>query len=106
MRGYNQDELGPKSEDDYPTGGNAFLSGSLELRTSITKNWRFVTFTDAGNVWVETSDVSISDIKQTVGAGIQYNTPVGPIRIDYGHKLDREPGESSGELHFSLGHAF
>jgi len=40
------------------------------------------------------------------GLGLRYNTPVGPLRVDYGHKLQREKGESAGELHFAIGHAF
>jgi len=37
---------------------------------------------------------------------LRYGTPVGPIRVDYGHKIRKEAGESSGEVHFSFGHAF
>jgi len=48
----------------------------------------------------------MSGLKFTAGIGLRYKTPVGPIRVDYGIKLNREPGESRGELHFSLGHAF
>jgi outer membrane protein insertion porin family len=45
-------------------------------------------------------------LRYTTGLGLRYKTPVGPFRIDYGHKLNRQKGESPGELHFSLGHAF
>jgi outer membrane protein insertion porin family len=38
--------------------------------------------------------------------GIRYGTPVGPLRLDYGQKIDRQPGESPGEVHFSIGSAF
>jgi outer membrane protein insertion porin family len=106
VRGYDHDELGPKSGDDTPTGGNAFLAGNLELRIRMWGDWRLVNFLDAGNVWLETKDVRLDELKYTAGVGLQYNTPVGPIRLDYGHKLDREPGESEGEIHFSIGHAF
>jgi outer membrane protein insertion porin family len=106
VRGFDQDELGPKGEDGTPTGGNAFLSGSLELRTHIIGGWRLVPFVDAGNVWVEPEDVDPEDLRFTAGLGLQYNTPIGPIRLDYGHKIEREKDESRGEVHFSIGHAF
>ncbi|MBM4128907.1 MAG: outer membrane protein assembly factor BamA [Nitrospira sp.] len=106
VRGYKQDSLGPKGADGNPTGGNAFLCGNLELRTYLGKGLGFVTFLDGGNVWLKTNDVDLEDVKYTVGLGLRYSTPVGPIRIDYGHKLDREPGESRGEIHFYIGHAF
>lgn len=106
VRGYEQDTLGPKGVDGTPTGGNAFLSTNLELRTSIGKGAGLVTFVDGGNVWRKMGDVDASGLKYTAGMGIRYNTPVGPLRIDYGHKLQRERGESRGEVHFSIGHAF
>ncbi|MCG2710577.1 MAG: outer membrane protein assembly factor, partial [Thermodesulfovibrionales bacterium] len=105
-RGYEQDTLGPKGVNGSPTGGNAFVLTNLELRTDVAKGFGLVTFLDGGNVWKKTGDIKLSEMKYTAGAGIRYNTPVGPLRIDYGHKLDREKGESRGEVHFSIGHAF
>jgi outer membrane protein insertion porin family len=106
VRGFKQDNLGPKGLQGTPIGGNVFLLGNLELRFSLTNKWRIVTFFDTGSVWLDGEDVDAADLRYTAGAGIQYNTPVGPIRFDYGRKLDREEGESGGEFHFSIGHAF
>ncbi len=106
VRGYEQDTLGPKGTDGNPTGGNAFLMESLEIRASITRSIGVVVFLDGGNVWQRMSDIDVSEFKFTTGLGLRYNTPVGPVRVDYGHKLDREKGESAGEVHFSIGHAF
>ena len=106
VRGYEQDTLGPKGSDGNPTGGNVFLMENLEIRTSLGKGIGIVAFLDGGNVWIKTKDINPADIKFTTGLGLRYNTPVGPIRIDYGQKLQRKPGESRGEIHFSIGHAF
>ncbi len=106
VRGYNQDTLGPKGSDGNPTGGNVFLMENLEIRTYLGKGLGIVAFLDGGNVWLKVADIKPLDFKFTAGLGLRYNTPVGPIRIDYGHKLLREKGESRGELHFSIGHAF
>jgi len=106
VRGYEQDALGPKGSDGNPTGGNVFLMENLEMRISIGKGLGIVLFLDGGNVWQKISDIVLSDMKYTTGLGLRYNTPVGPLRVDYGHKLDKEKGESSGEVHFSIGHAF
>ncbi|MGC9324793.1 MAG: BamA/TamA family outer membrane protein, partial [Desulfomonilia bacterium] len=42
----------------------------------------------------------------SVGAGLRYITPIGPIGILYGHKLERNPSESPGRFHFSVGYTF
>ena len=106
VRGYKQDTLGPKGPDENPTGGDAFLCGNLELRSYLGKSIGLVAFLDSGNVWQKTKDIDPGNLKYSTGLGFRYNTPVGPISIDYGHKLNREKGESPGELHFSIGHAF
>lgn len=105
VRGYAQDTLGPKGSDGTPTGGNAFLMTNLEIRTNIGKGIGIVTFIDGGNVWIKTNQMNLA-LKYTAGVGLRYSTPVGPLRIDYGRKLKRETGESGGEIHFSIGHAF
>lgn len=106
VRGFAQDTLGPKGKDGTPTGGNAFLQGNVELRFRVSRNWRLVAFVDSGNVWREISEVDPFQLRYSVGGGVRYSTPVGPVRVDYGHKINRRPGETSGELHFSIGHAF
>ncbi|GAB4540567.1 MAG: outer membrane protein assembly factor [Thermodesulfovibrionia bacterium] len=105
VRGYSQDTLGPKGEGDTPTGGNLFALVNAEFRIPIRKNIGIVTFIDGGNVWKAIDDLE-PELRYTVGMGLRYRTPVGPIRIDYGYKLDRLPDEGVGELHFSIGHAF
>ncbi len=106
VRGYEQDTLGPKGSDGSPTGGNAFLMENLELRISLGRGFGLVTFLDGGNVWREVEDIDPSESTFTTGIGFRYETPVGPLRVDYGHKLQRKRDESRGELHFSIGHAF
>jgi outer membrane translocation and assembly module TamA len=41
-----------------------------------------------------------------VGAGVRYNLPIGPLRVDYGINPSPKPGESRGALHISFGIAF
>jgi len=105
VRGYEHDRLGPKGVDNTPTGGNVFGLTNGEFRFLLGKGFGLVTFIDAGNVWRTFDDIS-SDLKYTAGAGLRYKTPVGPVRLDYGHKINRDPGQSAGEVHFSFGHAF
>ena len=105
VRGFPQDGLGPKGPDGNPTGGNAFVQGNLELRLRIIDGLGIVGFLDSGNVWTTADEVDLN-LRSSAGIGLRYNTPAGPIRLDYGWKLDVKPGESPGEFHFSIGHAF
>jgi len=105
VRGYSNDTLGPKGDDDNPTGGNIYALANSEFRFYIGKGFGLVTFVDAGNVWKLAENIR-AELKYTTGLGLRYGTPVGPVRIDYGHKINKEEGESSGELHFSFGQAF
>lgn len=110
VRGYAQNRLGIRgatlTEDGEPTGGNTMLVFNEELRIALPRSLGLVLFFDHGNVWPRYRDVSFSDIKSTTGIGFRYNTPVGPFRIDWGYKLNREEGESPSAVHFTLGHAF
>jgi outer membrane protein insertion porin family len=106
IRGFSQDTLGPKGADGTPSGGNVLVQGNVELRWSLGGEFQVVAFMDAGNVWLVPPAASDLKLRQTAGAGVRYKTPVGPLRLDYARKIDREPGESAGEWHFSLGHAF
>lgn len=105
VRGYTNDMLGPRGADGNPTGGNIFALANSEFRIAIKKGFGIAVFLDAGNVWQLAKDVN-TELKYTTGIGLRYKTPVGPVSLDYGHKLNKDEGESSGEVHFSFGHAF
>ncbi len=106
IRGYEEDTVGPTLDDGTPTGGNVFLLLNAELRATVLGSLGVVVFWDGGNTWLDPDDIRWTDIKTTAGLGLRYNTPVGPLRLDYGHKLNWQPGEAHGTFHFTLGHAF
>ena len=66
---------------------------------------------DAGNVYNRVSTVSLSRIRAGAGFGVRYRSPVGPIRVDLGFKLDRQNFDNGDlerltALHISIGQAF
>ena len=83
IRGYAFEELGPKDAQDRVVGGRYLLVGSLEYEHALNDKWSIATFVDAGNAY----DKFKEGVKVGVGAGIRWQTPVGPLRVDLGVPL-------------------
>ncbi|GIX46417.1 MAG: outer membrane protein assembly factor BamA [Candidatus Tectimicrobiota bacterium] len=103
IRGFDFREIGPQDAEGNPLGGTAFVQFNLEVGRSFGRLLRLVAFVDAGNVYPSLSRFDLGELRRSAGFGIRLLTPVGPIRLDWGFKLDRRPGESIGELGFLLG---
>jgi len=114
VRGFALDRLGDDATIDqygFPQGGNGTLIFNGELRARMTSTIDLVGFLDAGNVYNRVSYMSLSTIRGGVGFGVRYRSPVGPIRVDLGFKLDRQTfdngeRERPNTLHISIGQAF
>jgi outer membrane protein insertion porin family len=106
LRGYDFERVGPTGPDGSPTGGDVFVLTNLEWRVPLYKGLGVVLFSDIGNVFRAIDNFTPGEIKGSVGLGLRYNTPIGPLRLDYGHKLAPERHEASGRFHFSIGQAF
>jgi outer membrane protein insertion porin family len=92
-----------------PEGGRELFIANSEVRIPLPlkKGLGFAAFYDGGNVF---RHVGFSDFRSnytnTVGIGLRYSTPVGPVRIDLGHNLNAQPGIKSTQLFITLGQAF
>ena len=115
VRGFSLDRLGTVETVDpqtgFPKGGNGEVVLNAELRIDLLKGFAAVTFLDAGNIFPNASDLSVTDLRPAAGLGVHYRSPIGPIRVELGFNLDpRElvPGvlERRTVLHISLGQAF
>ncbi len=138
VRGWYRQELGPKQAnfrtetangdtvstfDRYvPVGGRAKFAFNIELRQSLDKlleGLGVAAFLDGGQVWRSMTTLTGRPIQFGAGGGFRYQSPIGPIRIDLGYKLnpsDEDLGifrdnHSAGfwdraAIHFSIGQAF
>jgi outer membrane protein insertion porin family len=110
IRGFELDMVGPltpgTSGELEPTGGNAVVIGGAELRLDASRYFSFAAFTDVGNVYSLVSDFDLGDLRYTAGVGLRYRSALGPLRVDWGYKLNRRGDESGHRFHFTLGHAF
>jgi len=113
LRGYTIKNVGPKDVSGNPLGGNQSLLLNAELQYPFTKGFRGFVFYDRGNLYgggQNTSTTSttwdLGNMRDSIGAGIRFLSPFGPIGFSYGIKLDQATGEESGEFHFSAGNSF
>ena len=109
IRGFALDTVGtPKtiSPSGFPRGGNGVLIMNVELRIPVFGDFGAALFSDGGNVWEHVTDFDITQLRGSVGFGVRYRSPIGPVRVDLGFKLDRRIDESRHVLHFSIGQAF
>jgi outer membrane protein insertion porin family len=110
MRAFKTDEVGPGfyNEDGVfvPDGGNGLLHFVLEARIDLVKNFACQLFAETGNVYSTLQEIQLSDLREVAGFGLTYRSPLGPLRLDWGFKLDKRSGENRHEVHLAVGYAF
>lgn len=130
VRGWYRQELGPKrvrlteSENiEYiPTGGRAMLGFNIEVRQNLPflfEGFGIAAFLDGGQIWQRMGTIGNRPVQFGTGGGFRYQSPLGPIRIDVGYKLNPNPGDLGIRtfdeeysiwrrigIHFSIGQAF
>lgn len=115
VRGFAENTLGPKwttadnvgpSLIGLPKGGKLLLLANLELRRSLF--WRFggSAFVDIGNVFYKVKDFKPKKIVTTTGLGLQFFTPIGPLRFEYAFMLQKEFDLAEGSYHLTILYAF
>ena len=92
-----------------PVGGRQLFIFNSEFRfpLRIKEGLGAAVFYDGGNVY---GPIGVShfvgDYTNTVGVGLRYSTPVGPVRIDIGRNLNPVPGVKATQFFITLGQAF
>ena len=87
---------------------------SEEMRAVVRGKIGAVWFLDGGNVWADSWGVRLGDLRYAVGPGLRYQTPIGPVRFDFGYQLNPVPGlivnaqpqTRRWRIHFSIGQAY
>ena len=105
VRGFGENELFIDSLGD-PVGGKTQISGSIEARIDLGMNFELPIFLDAGSLKDTGIDGINEKFKFTLGTGIRYMTPLGPVGLLYGYKLNPDDNEDAGRFHFSIGYTF
>jgi outer membrane protein assembly factor BamA len=92
-----------------PSGGRELfiLNSEVRIPLPIRKGLGVVAFYDGGNVFQHVGFGGFStNYSNTLGVGLRYKTPVGPVRIDLGHNLNSPAGIKATQIFITLGQAF
>ncbi|HEV8715334.1 MAG TPA: outer membrane protein assembly factor BamA [Candidatus Binatia bacterium] len=123
IRGFGERSLGPREAvtvsvtDDKapggrklktylrPIGGSEELVLNNELSFPLVQqlNLKGVVFSDIGNAFTHKQGLDFSDLRYSVGAGVRWRSPFGPIRIEMGKALNAKNNERTSTIHFSFG---
>jgi outer membrane protein insertion porin family len=106
LRGFEQNTVGPITAERFALGGQGLLVLNNELRVPLISVFDGVLFTDIGNVFATVPDFSLTNLRQSVGAGLRIRTAWVLLRGDYGYVIDPRPGEPRSRFYFSIGQAF
>ncbi len=99
-------QISPVDDSGARIGGTSEALLNVEYIIPLFFGVRFATFFDAGNVYGFTKDFDLTDLRKGAGVGFRWQSPFGPIRLDWAYNLDRKSGESRDQFHFSVGSPF
>lgn len=107
LRGFSFEEAGPRDPvTNEPVGGNVLIVINNELRFPIAGRIGGQVFSDTGNVFKTWDKVRLSRFTESIGGGLRFDTPVGPVRVDVGYLLNGPNSVKSYAVHVSFGQAF
>jgi outer membrane protein insertion porin family len=107
IRGFETNTISPKDPGtDEQIGGKNMWYMNAELAFPVVKDVGLngVVFFDAGNVYAD--DWDFDTIKKSVGGGVRWMSPMGPLRLEYGYIINPEPDEGDGRWDFTMGAEF
>ena len=112
LRGFDWRDVSPTEINilgqESRIGGDKFIQFNFEVIFPLLKDAGLmgVVFFDTGNAYDNGVNIDLGDMRESVGYGIRWYSPMGPIRLEYGHILDPEDDEGDGQWEFTMGTAF
>ncbi len=111
VRVFEAGSLGPVDVTGTRIGGNRRVNLNAELYLPVPgsgndKTFRIYTFIDAGNVWGPNEKLDYDTVRSSVGIGLSWISPMGPLRLSYGKPLRKKPTDRIEPFQFQIGNAF
>jgi len=102
VRGFGYETLAPEKRDNRGkkliVGGAHLLVGSIEFEQKVAASWSVAGFYDIGSAF---DHFNAMDQGRSVGVGMRWHSPIGPVRLDFAHPLTRS--DQVIRIHFSIG---
>ena len=111
VRGYDSYSLGPRDSLGAILGGTKRLVGNAEVLfpmpgIGVDRSMRLGVFLDAGQVYGVDEKMRLSDLRYSTGLAFSWDSPMGPLRLSYGHPLNAKPEDKIQRLQFQFGQVF
>jgi outer membrane protein insertion porin family len=111
VRGFEQNSLGPLDNTGAYIGGNKRININNELYVPFPgagndRTLRLFGYLDAGNVWGSDEEIKLNQLRASVGVGISWVSPVGPLKLSYGQPFRKFDEDKIQKLQFQIGTAF
>jgi outer membrane protein insertion porin family len=111
VRVFEQSSLGVIDPTGAFIGGSRRLNVNAELYlpvpgTGSDKTLRIFAFADAGNVWREGESIEARSLRASMGVGLSWLSPVGPLKLSYGAPVQYQPNDRIQRFQFQIGTAF
>ena len=111
VRGFDQGTLGPRDVTGATIGGPKKVTLNAEVITPFPgagndRTLRLFGFVDVGNVFGEKQRVELGELRASVGAGLSWVSPVGPLRLAIAQPVRKFAGDRIQKLQFQIGTSF
>ena len=109
VRGFEQSSLGPRDIYGNALGGSRKIVGNAELFYPLVKGEKAVrasVFADMGQIYANGDQPDFESFRFSVGAGVAWNSPIGPLKFSYAVPLNSKPGDRAERFQFQVGTVF
>jgi len=107
LRGFDWRDVSPLNDEGIAIGGEKYVQFNVEYLVPLLMEQGLVglVFYDTGNAYAE-GPIKLDEMRESWGYGIRWYSPMGPLRLERGHILDRKEDEDSSRWEFSIGGSF